>query len=376
MMISTDRNILAPGSAVSARMKEYGQLVEELHIVLLSDGTHGLKDTQLDKNVWVYPTNSSSRWFRSRSAARIGKRIVLDKKFVRGKSVITAQDPFECGLAGLKIKNKWRLPLEVQLHTDPFSPYFTGFLNSIRKYMARRVLRRADTLRVVTASLGDEITKRFSIAKNKIAVLPIYVDQKSIEEGKISFDLHARFGWHFIMLVVARLTQEKNVSLALEVLAKIRTQFPDAGLVIVGAGPEEGNLKALAKKLTIDSNIAFAGWQENVTSYYRTANLFLQTSLFEGYGLALVEAGLSGLPVVTTAVGLAGELIDGQDAYICPANADYMANATADLIENNSKREMFRLNLKRTLESKLISKEEYLKRLRQGWEKTAAEVHA
>jgi glycosyltransferase involved in cell wall biosynthesis len=376
LMISTDRNILTLGSAVSERMKEYGKLVEELHIVLLSDSVHALMDTQLDKNVWVYPTNSSSKWFRSRSAARIGKKIVLDKKFVRGKSVITAQDPFECGLAGLKIKNKWRLPLEVQLHTDPFSPYFTGLLNWIRKYIARKVLRRADTLRVVTVSLGDEITKRFSVPQSKISVLPIYVDQKTIEEGKISFDLHSRFGWHFVILVLARLTEEKNVALALEVLAKLRTQFVDTGLVIVGAGTEEGKLKALAKSLDVETNVAFVGWQENTASYYRTANLFLQTSFFEGYGMALVEAGLSGLPVVSTPVGLASELVDGKDAYICPPNADYMANAIADLIENNAKREMFRLSLKRTLESKLISKEEYLKRLKQGWEKTAGEVHA
>jgi len=376
LMISTDRNILTPQSAVSERMKEYGKLAEELHIVLLSDSEHSLKDTQLDKNVWVYPTNSSTKWFRSRGAARIGKKIVFDRKFVRGKSVITTQDPFECGLAGLKVKNKWRLPLEVQLHTDPFSPYFSGFLNFIRKHIARKVLRRADSLRVVTTVLGEEITKRFSIPKEKISVLPIYIDTKSVEEGKITFDLHSRFGWHFIMLVAARLNPEKNVSLAIEILAKLRTRFSDAGLVIVGDGPEKSNLEALSKKLGVDSNIAFVGWQDNMSTYYRTANLFLQTSLFEGYGLALVEAGLSGLPVVTTAVGIAGELVDGQDAYICPPNADYMANAVADLIENNSKREMFHLTLKRTLEKKLISKEEYLKRLKSGWEKTATEVHA
>lgn len=376
LMISTDRNILAPGSAVSERMKEYGKLVDELHIVLLSDRAHGLKDTVLDNNVWVYPTNSASKWFRSRGAARRGKKIVFDRNFVRGKSLITAQDPFECGLAGLKIKSKWRLPLEVQLHTDPFSPYFIGFLNSIRKYLARKVLAHADSLRVVTAALGDEIAQRFSVSKDQISVLPIYIDQKAIEEGKISFDLHSRFGWHFIILVVARLTKEKNVSLALEVLAKLRTRFNDVGLVVVGSGPEEGNLKSLAKKLDIERSVTFAGWQDDITSYYRTSNLFLQTSRFEGYGLALVEAGLSGLPVVTTAVGLAGELKDGQDVYVCPADADYIANATADLIQNNAKREMFRSALRHTLENKLISKEEYLKRLKEAWEKTAAKVHA
>ena len=132
LMLSTDRNIPILGSAVSERMKEYGALVEELHIVLLSDSSHKLKETKLSDNVWVYPTNSSFKVFRPRDAAKLGKKIVFEKKFVRGESLITTQDPFECGWAGLKIKKKWRIPLEVQLHTDPFSPYFSGFLN-IRK---------------------------------------------------------------------------------------------------------------------------------------------------------------------------------------------------------------------------------------------------
>ena len=61
LMISTDRNILTPGSAVSERMKEYAGLVDELHIVLLSDKSHNLKETSLTPKLWVYPTNSSSK---------------------------------------------------------------------------------------------------------------------------------------------------------------------------------------------------------------------------------------------------------------------------------------------------------------------------
>src|SRR3989344_683014 len=121
LMISSDRNIAAHGSSAGSRMVEYGGLVEELHIVLLSDSSHGLKEVQIGKNVWVYPTNSITSALRPLGAARLGKKIVFDKKFVRGKSLITA-DSIECGWAGLKVKSKWRIPLEVQVHTDHFSP--------------------------------------------------------------------------------------------------------------------------------------------------------------------------------------------------------------------------------------------------------------
>src|ERR1700733_5264360 len=92
LMISSDRNILVSGSAVSERMKEYGELVEELHIVLLSDASHGLTDSSLSSKVKVYPTGSSLKFLRPFGAAKLGKKIILEKKFVRGRSVITAQD--------------------------------------------------------------------------------------------------------------------------------------------------------------------------------------------------------------------------------------------------------------------------------------------
>src|SRR6185503_8011999 len=112
---------------------------------------------QLAPNVWIYPTNSVSRWSYINDANRLGREIVFKNKFVRGQALITAQDPFESGLVAYKVKKRWRLPLEIQLHTDPFSPYFKDFLNIIRKFIARKVLRNADTVRVVSEELKAKV---------------------------------------------------------------------------------------------------------------------------------------------------------------------------------------------------------------------------
>lgn len=372
-MISSDRNVLSPGSAVLERIKEYGALVGELHIVLLSDSSHGLADAQISKNVWIYPTNSSVSFLRPLDAARMGKRIVKEKGFVRGASLITTQDPFECGWAGRQVKRKWRLPLEVQLHTDPFSSYFSGFQNSVRKFFARTVLAKADSIRVVSQELKSRILNLKSGAD--ISVLPIYVERERIENARISFDLHARYGWSFILLAISRLTPEKDLGTAIRALALVRKAFPDTGLLIVGAGPEEGGLRSLVRKLELKGFVEFAGWQEDLASFYKTANAFVQTSLFEGYGLSLVEAGLSGLPVVATPVGIARELSDGKDLLmVSPGRADLFAEAIIDLIEHNQKRENLRFNLKRTLESKLLSKVDYMAKMKDNWVQVALKI--
>jgi glycosyltransferase involved in cell wall biosynthesis len=370
LMISSDRNILSAGSAVAARMAEYGSLVEELHIIVLSDASHGLLPGKIGENVWAYPTNSMASFLRPLGAARMGKRLVYEKGFVRGKSLVTA-DSIECGWAGMKIKKKWRLPLEVQLHSDPFSPYFSGFQNAVRKFFSRRVLNSADAIRCVSREVADRLGESQAL-KPKVYVLPISVNRERAESGAVRFDAHARYGWRFVLLVVARLSPEKDLGTALKALARVRSKYPDTGIVFVGSGPEEKKLKSLARDLGLAANAEFAGWQTDIASFYKTSNAFIQTSLFEGYGLALVEAGLNGLPAVTTPVGIAAELENGKNAYLCePGDADCFAASIVDLIENNFKREAFALNMKKTLESKLISNGEFLKQLGEKWASVA-----
>lgn len=372
LMLSSDRGILVPGSPVSERMKEYGKLVNELHVVVLCDASHGLNPTQLSPNVWVYPTNSSMSFWRPLDAARIGKKIVYEKKFVRGQSLITA-DSIEGGWAGLKIKNKWRLPLEVQIHSDPFSPYFSGFQNWVRKIYANKVLKKADTIRCVSKAVAQHVAARFG--EQKVFVLPIFVDKNRLMPAPISFDAHARYGWRFIILSVGRLEPEKNVGLAIEALSIVRQTFPEAGLLVIGSGSEEKGLKLLVRKYNLEGHVEFLGWQNDLTSFYKTSNVFIQTSYFEGYGLSLVEAALAGLPVVTTSVGIAQELENGRDAYICAQNdANAFAEAIIDLMGNNFKRENLQINLRRTLESKLISKVDYLSAIKLAWERCASMV--
>lgn len=344
LMIGSDRKLFDEESAILERMKEYGSLVKELHIIVFARKSLGFKDKKIGSNIYIYPTNSITRWLYPLDAIRIGKKIKA--------SIITTQDPFESGWAGLKLKKILHIPLEVQLHTNPLSPYFTGFLNTIRKIIARRVLAQADGVR-------------------NVLDLPIYVDRKRID-GELKFDLHEKYGFKTVLLMVTRLAPEKNIGLAIKTLKLVRKKFPDTGLVIVGSGPEEKYLKLLVKRLKLEDAVAFVGWQNDLASFYKTADVFIQTSLFEGYGLSLVEAGLSGLPVITTPVGIAQELERNKDAYIYPHNhPELFAQGIIDLIENNHKRENLKVNLKKTLESKLLSKADYMAQIKDNWEKTA-----
>lgn len=363
LMLSADSSIFVSDSPVSLEMKELGKLVDELHIVVLSSS--GFKEISIEKNVYAHPTNSFLDAFKARDAFNIAKKIIKGNKFVRGRSVITTQDPMRCGDVALKLKNEFRIPLEVHL----------GERSSIAKGTGDKILTQADSIVVSNQASKAEIVEKLNIEGAKINILPPYIDMRSVEESRPTFDLHARLGWRFILLCVAPLNTEKNLGLAIEVLSQVRQYYSDTGLVIIGSGPEENNLRNLAKKLGVESYVHIDDLPEDITPYYKSSNLFLQTSNFEEYGRTLVEAGLAGLPVVTTNVGIAKELENGKDAYIAPVgDKEFIFKAVYDLIKDGDKREMLKANMKKTLQEKLVSKEEYMSAVEKNWINTAPKI--
>ncbi|MDE1966806.1 MAG: glycosyltransferase, partial [Patescibacteria group bacterium] len=111
-----------------------------------------------------------------------------------------------------------------------------------------------------------------------------------------------------IVLMVGRLEPEKDFELAIDSWPLVLKALPKAGLVIVGSGSRLEALKERAEKVGAGDSIAFEGWGGNyLASYYKSCDLFLVTSLFEGYGMALKEAQAAGCRIVSTDVGIARE---------------------------------------------------------------------
>ncbi len=305
LMISTDRNIFDKESAVAQRQIEYAKKYEEVHIIIFSDKTY--KETTLGSNIFIYPTRSSSRWLYVFDALKLGRFIVAR----RGVGDVTCQDPFETGLVGALIKNRHPVSLELQIHTDIGSPHFQNFssLNKLRTRISKYTLPRADRIRVVSYRIQEYV--RNYVDASHIEVRPISVDVSKIKDSPIvpELDLHKKYPqFSKIILMASRLEREKNVTLGIEAFAEVLKQIPNAGLVIVGSGSEENKLKELVKKLGLEKQVKFEGWQKELTSYYKTCDVFLVTSWYEGYGMTLLEAQAAGCKIVSTNVGIAEEV--------------------------------------------------------------------
>lgn len=302
LAISADRSkrgILVPGSAAYARQKAYVEKLGVLDIVGFSRVSDGFSASE-DGALRVHPTNSRSRLLYVWDAVQLASRLPWP-------DVVSVQDPFETGIAGLIISRFTNASLHVQVHTDFLSPEYArhSLLNRIRVLLAGIVLRRATRIRVVSERIADSLEKQYRLGV-PVTVLPIYTDLTAIREAKPSEALVQKFSaFSHKLLFVGRLESEKHPCLALEAFAGAAPQ--DACLIVVGAGSEREHLVRLGEKLGVTDRVFFEG-EANAAPYYHIADLVLVTSRYEGYGLVIVEALAAGKPVLSTDVGVAREV--------------------------------------------------------------------
>lgn len=117
-----------------------------------------------------------------------------------------------------------------------------------------------------------------------------------------------------VILSLGRIAQEKSIDVILRAMPEVLATIPDARLVIVGDGPEKGNLMKLAVDLDISHGVLFAGakpWNE-IGKYYQLGDVFVSASLSETQGLTFAEAMAGGIPVVAKKDdSIAGMIQDG-----------------------------------------------------------------
>lgn len=361
LSISSDRKVFDEGSAVRARLLEYGRLADELRVIVFAKKSLGFVDETIHPNIFLYPTHSLGRFSHIPAAVMRAYRL---KRSGVSIDVVTVQDPFECGLAGYFIARLFGAHLHLQIHTDFMSPYFAreSFLSRARVFVAKFLLPRADAIRVVSVRIKNSLLA-IGYKLPTISILPIFVDINHIARMPIAHDLkkkYPQFEKHILM--ASRLSPEKNIELAIRAMREVVKRYPKAGLVVVGSGAEEASLKKLVAELALEKSIVFKEWQDNLSSYYKTADLFLFTSNYEGYGMTVVEAIAAGCPVVMTDVGCAGEIVRDEEngLVVSVGDKDTIADAILRVISGDVK-------LKPEL-PKMPTKEEYLASYKKSWE--------
>lgn len=137
---------------------------------------------------------------------------------------------------------------------------------------------------------------------------------------------------------VGRLDPQKNYPLLLEAWRSVQQKFPSAILKIAGRGPEEAHLKSLAAQANL--RVEFLGFVEVIPALLRNCDVYVQTSEWEGFGLAVAEAMAAEMPVIVTDVDSLPDLVHHERTGLVIRRNDGVAlvNGLERLLSDNELR--------------------------------------
>jgi len=360
LFISNDPNIFKEGSATRLRMRAYADALAAkhggtLHILSRAPRTETVADGPLI--------------LHGVAAGRLGMLLrfpSIARGIIRTESIaaVSAQDPFEHGWAAMKAVRGTNAKLHIQVHTDFLSPWFTRghisrsprvrmlLLNRIRRRMAGPVLRHADGIRAVSHRVADSIVKRYGRSVPAPSVIPIAVDANA--PAAVPLPPHP---FTFALLAVGRLEPEKRVEDIIAAVARLTDAYPTLGAFIVGEGRERAKLERLARRKGLAERIVFLGARADARALMPSAQCFIQASAYEGYGLTLIEAALARVPIVTSDVGIVGEVFAGYHEVLSAPVADptNLAAHIAWLIEDQEARQELAMSAERRAKEHLAA---------------------
>ncbi len=151
-----------------------------------------------------------------------------------------------------------------------------------------------------------------------------------------------------IVLAVGRLTYQKGFDMLLEAWAKVNLSMPDWKLKIVGEGEDKAKLIDFIEKNKLTNSIELVGNTNDVSQYYRQAEIFCLSSRFEGFGMVLIEALAFGIPIVSfdCEVGPA-EILEDTGSILVPQNdISEFALSLIDLMQDDERRKMISIKSK------------------------------
>lgn len=202
----------------------------------------------------------------------------------------------------------------IERKTAIFNSDFIAISSDVKKYMRGKEKYRSEKIVVLHNAVDLSLF-------NSVDRLGISKPQDDLVVGSIG-----------------RLHPSKGYETLLRSMSYVIEKLPTVKLVIIGTGREKNNLEKLSAQLGVFDNVTFLGRKQplEIPGLLKTFNLFVLASNWEGFGLAVVEAMASGLPVVATNVGGLPEIVeDGQTGFLVPSRKPrVLAEKIIHLLQN------------------------------------------
>jgi len=232
------------------------------------------------------------------------------------------------------------------LWLDRFPEYSQKFLGqTLSSYKTRRIARRARKVVTVSKFSARELIELFGLSAEQIAVIPNGVSEEFFprQDDEAFMALKRRIGLasERFLLFVGGADPRKNHRLVLEAASMIRPHLEGRTLVLAGSATHPfGSYEETAKSYRLMDCVLCPGRlsQGDLQLLYSHADIFLFPSLYEGFGMPVLEAMACGVPVITSRTTALGEVAGDAALLVDPDNARELADRMIELLESESLR--------------------------------------
>jgi glycosyltransferase involved in cell wall biosynthesis len=239
------------------------------------------------------------------------------------------------------------IPYILQPHGSAATVFQRGNLKKIYDtFWGGRILRNARTLIALTQQEANWLEQMGKTA-GKIQILPNGVAEGLLDNVPLKGAFRQKYGFseqEKIVLFLGRISWIKGLELLVNSLADILKEESEIRLVI--AGPDDGflaTLNGLIRKLGILEKVFFTGplYGQSKLEAYVDANVYVLPSVYEAFGITVLEACSCGLPVVVTDRCGVAEFVNGQMGLVSPYDEKRLGETILRLLKDEEMRKQF-----------------------------------
>ncbi len=207
-------------------------------------------------------------------------------------------------------------------------------------------INKSDAVTTVSEDLRRSTYEHFHVKDKEIQVIPNFIDfEKFSKQKKEHFKKLIAPNDEFLITHTSNFRKVKRVDNVVNIFKLINDKLPSK-LLLIGDGPERGNIENLCKELGIYQSVIFLGKQDAVDEILSVSDLFLLPSENESFGLAALEAMACEVPVVSSNAGGIPEMnLEGFSGYLCPVgDVAGMAVRSIEILSDPEKHDTFKKN--------------------------------
>ena len=210
---------------------------------------------------------------------------------------------FACGYL---VSRLCRIPLIHNEHGPALAaPVERIARNPLAGWWKRRFMKNADAIVCNSTYTADTVRQQYALPPEKLRVIHNPVESRAALQP----DAPAR-AENVVLGHVGGMIAVRDQATLLRALALLRAGGVDAELELVGDGPVRPSLEQLTAELGLQSHVFFRGYRTDLADFFARTGIYCNPAVAEGFGIAVVEAMLAGIPVVLADAGAHRELVD------------------------------------------------------------------